>query len=152
RLQDTRLRKELVSSCRRFGLVVAGYSGRDASIMQALNEALEDAGAFPNGLFWLHRGSAPPFEAVSALLMTAASKGIEAGLVMIENFDETLCDLLRLLQDVDTGVLDGFAADRVRRSAAPRLTGSKAWPVIRFNGIPVTQRPTVCRIVECGVG
>ena len=34
RRQDTRLRELLQSTCVRFGLVVAGYSGRDDSIMQ----------------------------------------------------------------------------------------------------------------------
>ena len=40
RHQDARLRQVLVDSCRRFGLVVAGYSGRDDSIMDALEEAV----------------------------------------------------------------------------------------------------------------
>ena len=38
RQQDARLRQVLVNSCRRFGLVVVGYSGRDESIMDALDE------------------------------------------------------------------------------------------------------------------
>jgi NAD-dependent SIR2 family protein deacetylase len=50
RLQDEQLRRILVDSCRRFGLVVAGYSGRDSSVMDALNEATQP-GAFPAGLF-----------------------------------------------------------------------------------------------------
>lgn len=41
RHQDQRLRQALIDSCRRFGLVVAGYSGRDESIMTALEEALD---------------------------------------------------------------------------------------------------------------
>ncbi len=49
RHQDARLRQVLVDSCRRFGLVVAGYSGRDDSVMNALEEALEHPGAFPAG-------------------------------------------------------------------------------------------------------
>ncbi len=49
------MRRALVESCRRFGLIVAGYSGRDSSIMDALEEALTKEGAFPAGLFWLHR-------------------------------------------------------------------------------------------------
>ncbi len=42
RHQDSRLRQVLVESCGRSGLVVAGYSGRDTSIMDALEEALVD--------------------------------------------------------------------------------------------------------------
>jgi NAD-dependent SIR2 family protein deacetylase len=36
RQQDARLRQLLVETCGRFGLVAAGYSGRDSSIMDAL--------------------------------------------------------------------------------------------------------------------
>ena len=38
-----------VDSCRRFGLVVAGYSGRDSSVMDALNEAMKPGG-IPGGI------------------------------------------------------------------------------------------------------
>src|SRR5216683_5638268 len=56
RHQDKRLRQVLVDSCRRFGIVVAGYSGRDDSVMNALDESFGQRDAFPSGLFWLHRG------------------------------------------------------------------------------------------------
>ncbi|MGH9813611.1 MAG: SIR2 family protein, partial [Candidatus Acidiferrales bacterium] len=65
---DARLRQLLVSCCQRFGLVVAGYSGRDDSIMDALEEAMGRTGAFPAGLFWLHRGEDPPLPRVAQLL------------------------------------------------------------------------------------
>src|SRR5205807_4725474 len=44
RQQDARLRQLLVETCSRFGLVVAGYSGRDNSIVDALDEAASKAG------------------------------------------------------------------------------------------------------------
>ena len=47
REQDANLRKILVDSCERFGLVVAGYSGRDNSVMDALEEAAESLGCLP---------------------------------------------------------------------------------------------------------
>ena len=152
RLQDAKLRKVLVDSCRRFGLVVAGYSGRDGSVMEALREALDEPQAYPSGLFWLHRGEEPPFPEVSRLLCDAAAKGVEAALVPTENFDETLRDLVRLAEGIDTSVLDGFASERQRLSPAPHPTGRTGWPVVRLNAIPVVQYPTVCRIAECSVG
>src|ERR1700733_10111550 len=39
RLQDERLRQIMIDCCRRFGLVVVGYSGRDGSVMDTLEEA-----------------------------------------------------------------------------------------------------------------
>jgi hypothetical protein len=152
RHQDVRLRQILVDSCRRFGLVVAGYSGRDDSVMGALEEALERPGAFPAGLFWLHRGEEPPLPRVIQLLTHAAVAGVESALVMVDNFDEALRDLVRLVKGIDTTVLDTFAVERRRWSGAPYLGGSRGWPVVRLNALPVVQAPSVCRRVVCQIG
>jgi hypothetical protein len=151
RLQDEQLRRILVDSCRRFGLVVAGYSGRDSSVMDALDEATQ-AGAFPAGVFWLHRGEDPPLPRVGYLLAKAAALGIDAALVCIENFDEIMRDLMRLKVDIDTRVLLEFALDRRRWSAAPAPGGHRGWPVVRLNALPVVETPTVCRRIVCSVG
>ena len=125
RHQAVRLRQVLVDSCRRFGLVVAGYSGRDDSVMDALEEALEHTGAFPTGLFWLHRGEDPPLPRVVRLLARAAEAAVEAGVVVAENFDEALRDLVRLVKGIDTSVLDAFAVER-RRWSRRRTQGEAA--------------------------
>lgn len=152
RQQDARLRQILVASCQRFGLVVAGYSGRDDSVMDALEEALTHETPFPAGLFWLHRGIDPPLSRVGRLLIRAAQSGIDAALVMVEDFDEALRDLMRLVKDCDTTVLDAFALERRRWSAAPSPSGRRGWPVVRLNALPVLQMPTVCRRVVCQIG
>ena len=152
RHQDKRLRQVLVDACRRFGLVVVGYSGRDDSIMDTLEETLQQSGAFPGGLFWLHRGEDAPSPLVEQLLLRAQEAGVEAALVRVENFDEAMRDLLRLMQNLDTSVLNAFAAERRRWSNAPRPEGSRGWPVVRLNGLPVTEMPTLCRRVVCQVG
>src|ERR1700688_2433620 len=102
RQQDARLRQVFVDSCRTAGLVVAGYSGRDDSVMDALAEVLNHPNPFPGGLFWLHRGEDPPLPRVTTLLSMAAEKGVDGGLVQIENFDEMLRDLVRLISGLDT--------------------------------------------------
>src|SRR5208337_1678943 len=68
------------------------------------------------------------------------------------NFDELMRDLIRLQTGIDTKVLNDFAADRRRRSAAPLPGGSRGWPVLRLNALPVLQTPSVCRRIVCGVG
>ena len=88
REQDQTLRRALVDACRRYGLIVVGYSGRDESVMNALDEVLAESGAFPAGLFWIHRGEGRPLPRVGSLLRNAASAGVEAFLVRVENFDE----------------------------------------------------------------
>ena len=150
--QDVQLRQMLVNSCRRFGLLLVGYSGRDDSVMDALEEALAAPDAFPAGLFWLHRGDDVPFNRVTSLLSQARSAQVEGGLVQIENFDETLRDLVRPIQDMDTSALDSFGKERQVWSGAPVPGGKKGWPVIRLNALPIVEAPVVCRRVVCGIG
>ena len=142
----------LVSACGRWGLIVAGYSGRDNSIMDTLEAALDRPSAFPSGLFWLHRGENQVLPRVTQLLEKAAQKGVDGGLVRIENFDETLRDLVRLIHDLDTTVLDAFASYRNIWSAAPRPNGGRGFPVIRLTGLELEALPTVCRRVTCKIG
>jgi hypothetical protein len=151
RLQDERLRRVLVDSCRRFGVVVAGYSGRDTSVMDAFSEAVQ-AGAFPAGLFWLHRGEDAPLPRVRDFLVKAAGIGIDTALVRIESFDEIMRDLIRVKPDIDTRTLQGFALERRRWSPAPPPAGHRGWPVVRLNALPIAQTPSVCRRIVCSVG
>jgi NAD-dependent SIR2 family protein deacetylase len=152
RQQDARLRQVLVDSCRRSGLVVAGYSGRDDSVMDALSEALSHPSPFPAGLFWLHRGDDPSLPRVQALLQLAAEHGVDGGLVRIENFDEVMRDLVRLVAGLNTAVLDSFGLQRQRWSASARAGGTKGFPAIRLNALPIVAAPTVCRRVVCKIG
>lgn len=152
REQDARLRATLVDCCRRFGLGVVGYSGRDDSVMDALAHALECDTPFPNGLFWFHRRGGRPMPRVVSLLQTAARSNVEAALVEVESFDELLRDLVRVVENVDSSELDNFARDRRRWTPSPQNRGKSGWPVIRMNAIEVVQRPTQCRRVECSVG
>ena len=81
RQQDVEMRRSLVDYCRRQGLAVIGFSGRDASIMKALEEALDEGRGFPGGLFWFKRGQDTPYSAVTALIARARALGIDAHLV-----------------------------------------------------------------------
>lgn len=152
RKQDVILRDLLVGACGRSGLIIAGYSGRDDSIMSALEEVLEKTSSFPGGLFWLHRGEDPPLQRVSKFLANAASKRVDGGLVVVENFDETLRDLVRLLTDLDTSALDTFASERAIWSPARKPNGNRGFPVIRLNALELKSLPSVCRRVNCSIG
>jgi NAD-dependent SIR2 family protein deacetylase len=152
RQQDALLRQMMVDACGRSGLAVVGYSGRDNSIMDALEESLSLPSAFPAGLFWLHRGEGSPPPRVVDLLVRAVERKTEAALVRIENFDEALRDAIRMIEGIDKAGLDSFAAERRRWSPAPRPVGRGGWPVVRLNALPVVQVPTVCRRTICQVG
>ncbi len=152
RHQDAQLRQALVNSCERYGLVVIGYSGRDNSIMDALEEAVERPSAFPAGLFWLHREGGAPLQRVGRLLAHAVEKGVEAFFVSFDNFDEILRDLIRLIDGLETKTLGDFAMERRRWSRVPNRQGRRGWPIVRLNAIPVIGVPNTCRRVVCQIG
>jgi hypothetical protein len=152
RHQDAQLRGVLIEACRRYGLVVAGYSGRDESVMDTLDEALKTEGAFPQGLFWLHRGEGRPLDRVCQFLTRAADAGVETAIVRVENFDEALRDLMRMVEGVDSSHLDAFAAERRRWTGASAPAGRRGWPIVRLNALEVVQSPAVCRRVVCSLG
>ena len=130
-----------------------GYSGRDDSVMDALEEAIAHENSFPAGFFWLHRGDDPPLPRVAELLERGIANTVEAAIVRVENFDETLRDLVRLSNEIDPTKLDQFALHRPTWTPAPRHRASrKDWPVVRLNAIPIIEAPTQCRRLDCDIG
>ena len=97
-------------------------------------------------------GDTLPPPRVCELLKRACENEIEAALVQIENFDETLRDLIRLVENIDTTELDNFADERRWWSSASRPSAGGLWPVVRLNALPITHVPTVCTRVVCDIG
>ncbi len=150
--QDAHLRRALVSSSLTNGLVVAGYSGRDPSVMTALTEALADGSGFPQGLFWLSRCGSTVLESVTVLLSNANTKGVQAAIVEIENFDEIMADLLAADSKID---------DETRKTVLPKRSHltclsvpgcDGGFPVIRTNALPLVSFPNTCRLIDCCIG
>jgi len=75
RSQDAELRQRLVRACKVGGLVVVGYSGRDESVMEALEEPIDQGRGFPQLLFWISRSEVAA-AAVAALLDKARAAGV----------------------------------------------------------------------------
>jgi hypothetical protein len=109
--QDTKMRAVLGECARRFALVVVGYSGRDASVMEALSLALA-RGAYPGGIYWMARPGAKLLPAVDAFLGAAAGQGISANLLISETFDE-------LAGDIADGLIFEDALDQHIHEAGP---------------------------------
>ncbi len=152
RQQDAEMRRNLVDACRRQGLAVVGYSGRDASIMAALTEALDEGRGFPGGLFWFKRSQDEPYDAVTELIRSARALGIDAHIVEAESFDELFSDLVRYLPKTADKVqtLTGAVRPRLVKSA-PR-TSAAVTPAIRMNALPIVSQPALCRLVDCQIG
>lgn len=150
--QDAQLRRALASSSLTGGLVVAGYSGRDPSVMASLKEALADGAGFPRGLFWLNRRGGEILAPVANLLGSAKAKGVQAAIVEIENFDELMADLVAADVKIDDTTRQLVLPKRSHLTslAVPECRGG--FPVIRTNGLPIVSLPTTCRLIDCEIG
>ena len=132
----------------RFGFVVAGYSGRDESVMALFEAVLKAPNPFPQGLYWMKMRGSTPIDSVASLMQGAKAAGVRAEFVDIETYDTVMLRLWRNLSNQP----DGLDA-KVRKGRAgtvqisvPEPKGGK--PLLRFNGLPVTKVPTTCAEVK----
>jgi NAD-dependent SIR2 family protein deacetylase len=152
RTQDAEMRRALLESSRRYGLIVVGYSGRDESILNTLHEAVETGHGFPEGLFWLRRSDFPTVPGVATLIEKAVGQGIQAELLEIQTFDELLGDILKQFGNVPADVETKLDHHAARLTEVPLDPPGRAWPVIRLNALPVMTWPTMCRRLVCQIG
>ena len=152
REQDEEMRRSLIDSGRSHGLAVIGYSGRDASVMEALGEALDEGRGFPGGLFWFKRGQEEPFRAAVELIERARAFGIDAHIVQAEAFDELFVDLVRYLPQTADKLPSLDKSVRPRLTSATPRRSVRSTPAIRTNALSVVSRPPLCRLVDCNIG
>ena len=89
--QDAELRKALASTLGSQSLIVSGYSGRDASVMQALEDAV-DSSDTPTKLYWCDYGDTP-HDAVARLILKAKERKWDAFYVPNASFDDVMTRL-----------------------------------------------------------
>lgn len=152
RSQDTEMRDSLVDCCKRQGLAVVGYSGRDKSILGALRDAIDDGRGFPGGLFWFKRGFDQLFPGVFDLIVSARRSGIDAHIVTTESFDELFSDIVRFLPETADKINSIVAASPPRLKLATPSKGTARLPVVRTNALPIKTWPPQCRIIDCKIG
>lgn len=150
RAQDAQLRCELVAACKRNGLIVSGYSGRDHSVMDALEEAIDNGRGYPSGLFWFSRSR--PLQRVTSFVEKAQAVGIEAHIVSVQTFDELLADVVTQFPDLPNEDAEFLNSQAKRLTDAPLPQEKGAWPVIRLNAVEIIKYPRVCRLVKCEIG
>jgi SIR2-like domain len=152
RTQESALRSALIESCKRFGLIVAGYSGRDESVMNTLEEAVAQPNAYPGGLFWVMRSGSPVYSRVEALLARARSAGIQGALIETETFDELMGDLAQQVEDLPSDLLDKLNKMRSKVSNVSLPAPGTGWPLVRMNAVPILNWPKECRKFDARIG
>ncbi|MEZ0001624.1 SIR2 family protein [Sinorhizobium fredii] len=145
--QNAELAACLVNAGNRFGFVVAGYSGRDLSVMNLFHDVLKSPNPFPHGLFWTGIGK-NPLPAVTALLDAAKARNVLAEYVVVDSFDTLMSRLWRGISNKPKN-LD----EKVRRSASaevhiPLAPSGSTGPILRMNTLLVRQLPTECHSIS----
>lgn len=152
--QDDRLRRTILDASRRFGLAVVGYSGRDASVMAMLEDAVATPDALPGGLWWLLRDPEGVSAEVDRVMRLARDAGVSAQYVRVGAFDEVLGALGR---QADLGAelrayVNGLApVQRVQGAALPALDRG-ALPVLRLNALPLRAAPSAAVALTLSAG
>lgn len=120
--QEDALRKALVAEIREISLVVSGYSGRDASLMEALKEGYSQPGG--GILYWCGMNDEQPSAEVEALIRHARFHGRQAFYVPSLGFDDMLT---RLSLHVLEGEARKHAEKVLEQSGTPDKTSRSAW-------------------------
>jgi len=145
---DQEIRKAFFAAATRFGLVVAGYSGRDENVMQMLRGAIDQSNPFPHGLFWTVPNASRVAPKVCELLLYAQSKGVKCGVVQTGTFDEMMSKVWKMLAnrpaDLDSKVRSAIAAP----VSIPLPPAGTAFPILRTNALLVTKWPNSCAAVD----
>lgn len=148
--QDARMRHVLVESGKRFGMIFVGYSGRDASVMEALNTVLDAPSPFPNGLYWLTSSASRLLPAVIEFLERAGAAGVDVAVVECATFDELAADIIKVA-DLPKPLLDRVMEGRPTPRLVPvQIPNAKAraFPVLRYSAILLQSMPTVARRIK----
>jgi hypothetical protein len=145
---DAEIQKCFVAAAARFGMIVAGYSGRDENVMSMFRMAIDQNNAFPHGLFWTTSRLAGVAHNVRALIEYAHGKGIRCALVETGTFDEMLSKIWK-----STAKKPREIDEKVRSATAKPVSISlpplgNQFPWLRTNALLITKLPEACGTID----
>lgn len=145
---DEEIRRCFMAAATRFGIIVAGYSGRDKCVMELFNEALNVPNAFSHGLYWTVLKNSKIHPRVTELISAARGKGIDAYIVEIDSFDSIMGQLWKSLPQRSQSLDDKVLRSIEKKVIIPMPKQSNSGEIIRFNILPVKDLPTQCFKIE----
>ena len=108
---EENIEEKMRQFAREYGLIVIGYSGRDASVMQSLESLLTDSASFPNGIYWCTKDPS----AAMPLTLQSIARDNRVHFVEIDGFDEILAEIHRATRlELPTGLSEPFKFSRDR--------------------------------------
>lgn len=134
------LEKCFLSASTRFGLIVAGYSGRDINVMSLLNKAIEMPNPFPQGIFWMAADKSSCLPSVHDFIRKAKLKGINAEIIEIDSFDSLMNWVWTSVPGKSLELSEKLRIDELPINIPVPQPG-KSFPVIRLNAFPIKVLP-----------
>lgn len=145
---DVEIQKCLIAASARYGLIVSGYSGRDANVMAMFSEAIQQHNAFPVGLIWTVPSTKNILPAVTDLISAAQAKGIKAHIVEAGPFDSMMSKIWRQLTDRNIEVDSKVNTVTTKDVKIPIGVAGNSFPILRTNALPITSLPKHCAVIE----
>lgn len=148
--QDIRMRHVLIEVAKRFGMLFVGYSGRDASILEALNTVLASPSPFPNGLYWVASSASRLLPAVAEFLSVAHVAGVDVAVVECATFDELAAEIIKttnLPQVLYDRVMEGRPTPRLVPVQLPTAE-ARRFPVLRYSALLIETMPRAARRIR----
>ncbi|MBX4863723.1 SIR2 family protein [Rhizobium bangladeshense] len=141
--QNQQLAACLLNAGNRFGFVVAGYSGRDHSVMNLLHDVLKSSNPFPHGLFWTGIGH-NPLPVVTELIEAARARNVHAEYLVVDSYDTLMSRLWRSVSNKPADLDAKVHKSTVATVDIPLSPPGKVGPLLRTNAILVRRLPTEC--------
>jgi NAD-dependent SIR2 family protein deacetylase len=153
--QDDLLRAATLSLLGRYGLLVAGYSGRDPAVMAMLRDVLAQPTPYPGGLTWVRRPEDTLSGEVSDLLAAARAAGVEPVHEVEASGMMELMAEIELAVDLPPRVAAQLAVHRpapLRYPAPPPAGPVGDYPQVRLAALPLLSVPAEARLLEDPAG
>lgn len=142
--QNADLSKSFLNAGNRCGFIVAGYSGRDESVMELFREVLNGQNPFPNGLYWTGIRKTEIHPAVEELINLAKSKDIDADFVEIKTYDAFMSRLWSNVESKSEPIDRKVRKMEMTSVTIPMPPNGQAKPIVRLNALPITGYPKKC--------
>jgi SIR2-like domain len=146
-IQNADLSQCLTNAANRFGFIVAGYSGRDESIITLLRSVLSTPNPFPNGLYWTRMKQGWLASSVHQLMADAKDAGVDSAIVEVETFDPFMLRLWRNIENKDQALDANVRKSRLANVNIPQPNAGKG-AIVRMSALPITSLPGECLALE----
>jgi hypothetical protein len=145
---DKEIQKCFLAASNRYGLIVTGYSGRDANVMAMFSAALEQDNPFPLGLFWTTPRLSDVADSVGELISSARKKGVRANIIETGTFDIMLSKMWRQLPQKPENLDLKVRTAKARPVSIPLPRPGNRYPILRTNALAITGCPRQCATVD----